>query len=261
MPPSFDCVLTNGTVVNQDGDRRARHRRPRRAHRRDRRLERGRGGRARRLPGPSHPSRRHRFARCISASRGSSTRKISRPARGRPFSAASPPCSKCPTPIRRRPARRRSPTSSPARRAACTATSPSGSAARTTMSPTFPNSSGCPARRGSRCSWAPRPGACWSPTTRACWRSSKQTRRRAAFHSEDEARLNERKPLRVAGDPSSHPVWRDETAALRCTERLIRLGARGAGAGACPAYLDARGDGVPRPAPRTSRAARRRRIT
>src|SRR5450432_2303673 len=42
----------------------------------------------------------------------------------------------------------------------------------------------------------------------------KQIRRRAAFHSEDEARLNERKPLRVAGDPSSHPVWRDEIAAL-----------------------------------------------
>jgi dihydroorotase len=51
----------------------------------------------------------------------------------------------------------------------------------------------------------------------------KQTRRRAAFHSEDEARLEERKGLRVAGDPSSHPIWRDETVALRCTERLIRL--------------------------------------
>ena len=51
----------------------------------------------------------------------------------------------------------------------------------------------------------------------------KKTRRRAAFHSEDEARLNERKALRVAGDPSSHPVWRDEIAALRSTERLIRL--------------------------------------
>ncbi|MGO9421286.1 dihydroorotase [Roseiarcus sp.] len=51
----------------------------------------------------------------------------------------------------------------------------------------------------------------------------KAIRRRAAFHSEDEARLNERKPLRVPGDPASHPVWRDETVALRCTERLIRL--------------------------------------
>ena len=51
----------------------------------------------------------------------------------------------------------------------------------------------------------------------------KAIRRRAAFHSEDEARLNERKALRVPGDPSSHPVWRDEVAALRSTERLIRL--------------------------------------
>ncbi len=50
-----------------------------------------------------------------------------------------------------------------------------------------------------------------------------RTRRRAAFHSEDEARLVERKPLRIPGDPSSHPVWRDEIAALKCTERLIRI--------------------------------------
>jgi dihydroorotase len=51
----------------------------------------------------------------------------------------------------------------------------------------------------------------------------KKTRRRAAFHSEDEARLNARKGLRVAGDPSSHPIWRDEIAALQCTQRLIAL--------------------------------------
>jgi dihydroorotase len=51
----------------------------------------------------------------------------------------------------------------------------------------------------------------------------KQTRRRVAFHSEDEARLIERKGLRVAGDAASHPVWRDEATAIRSTERLIRL--------------------------------------
>jgi dihydroorotase len=50
-----------------------------------------------------------------------------------------------------------------------------------------------------------------------------QTRRRAAFHSEDEFRLNERKDLRVPNDPSSHPIWRDETVALRATERLLRI--------------------------------------
>jgi dihydroorotase len=51
----------------------------------------------------------------------------------------------------------------------------------------------------------------------------KAVRRRAAFHSEDEYRLRERMHLRVEGDPGSHPVWRDATAALMCTERLIRL--------------------------------------
>src|SRR6185295_4554886 len=51
----------------------------------------------------------------------------------------------------------------------------------------------------------------------------KAIRRRASFHSEDEYRLNERKPLRIEGDPRSHPVWRDEIAALRCTQRLVRL--------------------------------------
>jgi dihydroorotase len=51
----------------------------------------------------------------------------------------------------------------------------------------------------------------------------KRTRRRAAFHSEDEPRLNERKSLRVPGDPSSHPVWRDEISALKSTQRLVAL--------------------------------------
>ena len=51
----------------------------------------------------------------------------------------------------------------------------------------------------------------------------KNTRRRAAFHSEDEMMLRERKNLRVEGDPSSHPVWRSPEVALRCTERLVRI--------------------------------------
>ena len=48
-------------------------------------------------------------------------------------------------------------------------------------------------------------------------------RRRAAFHAEDEYRLNERKGLRIEGDPRSHPVWRDEPAALIATQRLVKL--------------------------------------
>ncbi|MER8437572.1 dihydroorotase [Mesorhizobium sp. M1312] len=51
----------------------------------------------------------------------------------------------------------------------------------------------------------------------------RNTRRRAAFHSEDEFRLRERLGERIEDDPSSHPVWRDEIAALRCTERLVRI--------------------------------------
>ena len=48
-------------------------------------------------------------------------------------------------------------------------------------------------------------------------------KRRAAFHAEDEYRLNDRKHLRIEGDPRSHPVWRDETAALMATQRLVKL--------------------------------------
>ena len=51
----------------------------------------------------------------------------------------------------------------------------------------------------------------------------KNTRRRSAFHSEDEMMLRERKNLRVDGDPSSHPVWRSPEVAMRCTERLVRI--------------------------------------
>lgn len=54
----------------------------------------------------------------------------------------------------------------------------------------------------------------------------RNTRRRAAFHSEDEYRLRERKGERIEGDPGSHPVWRDETAALMCTERLVGIAKR-----------------------------------
>ncbi|MFH1793670.1 MAG: dihydroorotase [Pseudomonadota bacterium] len=54
----------------------------------------------------------------------------------------------------------------------------------------------------------------------------KNTRRRAAFHSEDEFRLRERLGERVPGNPASHPVWRDEIAALQCTQRLVAVARR-----------------------------------
>src|SRR6201991_4832541 len=51
----------------------------------------------------------------------------------------------------------------------------------------------------------------------------KVIRRRAAFHAEDEYRLNDRKGLRIEGDARSHPVWRDEVAALMATQRLVNI--------------------------------------
>ncbi|MFO1148752.1 MAG: dihydroorotase [Alsobacter sp.] len=54
----------------------------------------------------------------------------------------------------------------------------------------------------------------------------RRTRRRAAFHSEDEPMLRERRDLRVEGDPSSHPVWRSPEVAMRCTQRLVAIARR-----------------------------------
>lgn len=47
--------------------------------------------------------------------------------------------------------------------------------------------------------------------------------RRVAIHAEDEARMNAREGERVAGDPSSHPVWRDDESAILATRRILSL--------------------------------------
>lgn len=47
--------------------------------------------------------------------------------------------------------------------------------------------------------------------------------RRVAIHAEDEERMNARKDFRVEGDPSSHPVWRDDESAMLATRRILRL--------------------------------------
>jgi dihydroorotase len=47
--------------------------------------------------------------------------------------------------------------------------------------------------------------------------------RRMAVHSEDEARLKERKHLARSGEPATHPLWRDAETARRSTERVLRL--------------------------------------
>jgi dihydroorotase len=50
--------------------------------------------------------------------------------------------------------------------------------------------------------------------------------RRAAFHSEDEYRLAERRPLARTGDWTSHEEVRDAQTALQSTERLLRIARR-----------------------------------
>ena len=52
--------------------------------------------------------------------------------------------------------------------------------------------------------------------------------RRAAFHSEDEYRLADRRPLARTGDWTSHPEVRDAQSAIQSTERLVRI-AKGLG--------------------------------
>jgi len=48
-------------------------------------------------------------------------------------------------------------------------------------------------------------------------------RRRVAIHAEDEPRMQERMGERIEGDPSSHPVWRDDESAILATRRILKL--------------------------------------
>jgi dihydroorotase len=48
-------------------------------------------------------------------------------------------------------------------------------------------------------------------------------RRRAAFHSEDETRLQQRRPLAEGQPVHFHPQWRDEEVAMTSTRRLLGL--------------------------------------
>ena len=48
-------------------------------------------------------------------------------------------------------------------------------------------------------------------------------KRRVAIHAEDEERMISRQGERIEGDPSSHPVWRDDESALLATRRILKL--------------------------------------
>ena len=98
---------------------------------------------------------------------------------------------------------------------------------RRTMSPSW---SACRRRPGSRCSWARPPARCWSRTIAGVAEILRRTRRRAAFHSEDECRAaRARRACAVAGDPSSHPgLARRRGGARPAPSRLVRHRARDA---------------------------------
>jgi dihydroorotase len=51
----------------------------------------------------------------------------------------------------------------------------------------------------------------------------KSGRRRVAIHAEDEPRMQARLKERMPGDPSSHPVWRDDESAMLATRRIVAL--------------------------------------
>ena len=110
---------------------------------------------------------------------------------------------------------RRWPTRSGAATTACIAISRSSSAARARMCTNSPSWNGCRAAAASRCSWARRPARCWSRTTTACATSSRRSGAAPRFIPRTKiAAATSASVQRVEGDPRSHPVWRDETAAL-----------------------------------------------
>ena len=151
---------------------------------------------------------------------------------------------------------RRWPTRWPAPATACSATSPSTSAARARTSRISRRWSGWRARPASRCSWAPPPATCWWTTSPRSIGIIAKISRRAAFHAEDEARLQGARasaqgrrslvPSRLArraGGADRHPA----AGAARREARQARARA---------ARVDGGGDGVPQPSTRTGQASR-----
>ena len=85
----------------------------------------------------------------------------------------------------------------------CIAISPSGSAAPMTTPGYSPNLSACPGAAGIKVFMGSSTGSLLVADDAGVAAILRQTRRRAAFHSEDEYRLNERMRERIPGDPSS----------------------------------------------------------
>jgi dihydroorotase len=60
----------------------------------------------------------------------------------------------------------------------------------------------------------------------AIFAALKAGRRRMAVHSEDEARIVERKSFAAPGNPATHPLWRDVETARLSTDRALKLARR-----------------------------------
>ena len=165
-------------------------------------------------------------------------------------------CSRCPTPSRPPPTPTRWPTSSPAPRAACTATTPSTSAAPTRTPRFLGELERLPGCCGVKVFMGASTGTLLVQDDEGVEQVLRHINRRAAFHSEDEYRLAERRPLARTGDWTSHSEVRDAQSAIQSTERLVRH-RHGAGqAHPRPARDHRRGDRLPgRPQGRGQRRA------
>ena len=192
MSQTYDVILEVRHRREPRRRRRARHRRARRAYSRARRpcvgLHRRRNHRRHRAS-PSSPGLS--IHRCISVSRsraqgGSRNRLTCRGAgwrHRRLRNAQHQPD--------RPPAKRRSTTSFPRTQSHACRSRLLGRRLRDNVDH-LPELERLPGGPASRPSWAPPPARCWCRTTRAR-ASSSPSRRRAAFHAEDDYRLDERR--------------------------------------------------------------------
>ena len=182
-------------------------------------------GRSHRLHRPPYPSRRHRHPGAFPRAGRRPTRKISRPAAAPRSWAASRPSSRCRTPSRSTVTAEDAGRQGGARHRAhaCDfAFYVGGTADNAAELAAISNA--CRAAAGIKVFMGSSTGDLWSRTMPA-WRAfCRRSRRRAAFHSEDEARLA--RPRRANGAPAmprAIRVWRDAEAA-----RLVhRASARG----------------------------------
>ena len=111
-------------------------------------------------------------------------------------------------------------------RGACTATTPSTSAARTRTPRWLGELERLPGCCGVKVFMGASTGTLLVQDDEGIEQVLRHVNRRAAFHSEDEYRLADRRPLARTGDWTSHYEVRDAQSAIQSTERLVRIATR-----------------------------------